>query len=134
MSSERWFPLLLLAALAGCADLERGPAPLPVDAADTDGAGGDGGAASFSSVRPLLDACRRCHAPGQEAADTGLVLTGDAAAEYATVRRFVDPATAAQSRLLTKASGQSHRGGTIYRSTSPEYAALLAWIQGGAAP
>jgi len=134
MSSDRRTLVLLLGVLAGCADLERGPAPPPVDAADTDGGAEDGRAVAFASVRPLLDACRRCHAPGQEAGDTGLVLTGDVTAEYVAVRRFVEPGAPASSRLLAKASGQSHRGGTIYRSTSPEYAALLAWIQGGAAP
>jgi hypothetical protein len=118
----------------GCADLERGPAPPAPDAA-ADATGGDGGAIPFAMVQPLLDGgCRRCHAPGQEAGDTAFVLTGDVAAEYISVRRLVDPTAPAASRLLAKASGQGHRGGTIYRVSSPEYAALLAWIQSGAGP
>ena len=90
---------------------------------------------SFAAVRPLLDdGCRHCHSAGQQAGDTGFLLNGDAAAEYAAVRSFVDPAAPAGSRLLAKASGQGHGGGTIYRAGSPEYAALLAWVESGAGP
>jgi hypothetical protein len=125
--------MLALSVLA-CADLERGPAP-PVPEAGPDVAAGDGGGISFATVRPLLDdGCRSCHAAGQQAGDTGLLLNGDAVAEYTAVRPFVDPGAPAGSRLLAKASGQGHGGGTIYRAGSPEYAALLAWIESGAGP
>jgi hypothetical protein len=139
MSSEnalcRLALALLLAAAGGCADLDRGPAPPVPDACPDTGGTSDGGGPPFARVKPLVDdGCRRCHAPGQMAGDTGLLLTGDAAAEYTAVSRFVDVATPTHSRLLAKASGQGHGGGTIYRTPSPEYAALLAWIAGGANP
>jgi hypothetical protein len=125
--------VLALPAVA-CADLERGPAP-PVPEAGPDVTPGDGGAISFETVRPLLDdGCRHCHAAGQQAGDTSFLLTGDAAAEYTATRQLVDPTAPGASRLLAKASGQGHGGGTIYRAGSAEYAALLAWIQSGAGP
>src|SRR5689334_5427811 len=132
MSSERW-PLLALVVLVGCADLERGPAPPPPDAGPD--AGDAGAGVTFASVRPLLeDGCRPWHAAGQTAGITGFLLDGAAAAELAAVRPFVDPTAAAHSRLLAKASAQGHGGGAVYRPTSAEYAALLAWISSGANP
>jgi hypothetical protein len=133
MSSERLRLVLLAAALGGCADLERGPPP-PTPDAGPDTGGVDGGV-SFSSVRPLIDdGCGRCHTMGGMAASTTFILTGDAAAEYRAVRALVDPGAPASSRLLAKATGQGHGGGTVYRPGSPEYTALLAWISGGANP
>jgi hypothetical protein len=137
--------LLLLAFLVGCADLERGPRP-PGPDATPDVLAADGGASrdaiaaadaglSFASVRPLIDdQCARCHVAGGMAGNTTFLLTGDATEEYMAVRALVDVTAPAQSRLLAKASGMSHQGGVIYRTSSPEYAALLAWIQAGAAP
>jgi hypothetical protein len=139
MSSDRGARALsLLAAMvisaAACADIERGPAP-PFPDAGPDVAAAEAGGVSFATVRPLVDdGCGHCHAPGGMAGNTTYLLTGDAAAEYAAVRALVDPGAPAQSRLLAKASGQGHGGGTIYRAGSPEYAALLAWIQSGAGP
>jgi len=125
---------LALAVFTSCADLERGPAP-PVPDAGPDAAATDGGAISFATVRPLLvSGCARCHAPGQMAGNSGLVLTGDVAADYQSVRALVDPMAPAQSRLLAKAAGQGHSAGAIYRPGSPEYNALLAWVQSGAVP
>lgn len=133
MSSERLRILLCAIALGGCADLERGPAP-PLPDAGPDSGASDGGA-SFVTVRPLIDdGCGRCHTAGGMAGNTTFLLTGDAAAEYKAVRALVDPGAPAGSRLLAKATGQGHGGGTIYRAGSPEYAALLAWISGGANP
>jgi hypothetical protein len=130
-----------IVALAGCADWERGPAPVVPDAgATSEGgateAGGDGGAAlSFETdVLPLLDRCKRCHVAGQEAGDTQLVFTGSASADYATVSKFVDTSAPASSRLLAKMRGQGHEGGTIYAADSPEYMTVLQWIQQGARP
>jgi len=132
----------LVGALAllvtGCADLERGPRPLEPDAgpdaAPSEAGVGDAGSA-FAAIYPLLDSgCKHCHMTGGMAGDTRFLLTGDATADYAVVRALVDPANPAGSRLLAKASGQGHQGGTIYRTSSTEYAALLAWIQSGAAP
>jgi hypothetical protein len=136
-SGKCWAGVLLL-ALMGCADLERGPrAPEPdagPDVAPAEVGGGDAGV-SFASVFPLIDgACKRCHAPGGMAADSKFLLSGQAATDYTAVRALVDPAAPAGSRLLAKASGQGHSGGVIYRMSSMEYAALLAWIASGAAP
>jgi hypothetical protein len=130
--------LVIALLLAGCADLERGPRALEPDAgpdaAPSEAGAGDAGI-SFASVYALIDSgCKRCHMPGGMAADTRFLLTGDAMTDYAAVRALVDPANPAGSRLLAKASGQGHQGGAIYRMSSTEYAALLAWIQGGAAP
>lgn len=133
MSSRALLVTMALLASA-CADLERGPAP-PVPDAGPDATAGDGGAIGFATVRPLLDeGCRRCHAPGQMAGMTSLLLTGDPMAEYTAVRALVDPSAPTQSRLLAKASGQGHQGGAVYRVGSTEYASLLAWIQSGASP
>jgi hypothetical protein len=136
--SRRWLAGALALLLAGCADLERGPRPLEPDAgpdaAPAEVGGGDAGLA-FASVFPLIDgACKRCHMPGGMAADTKFLLTGQAMTDYAAVRALVDPAAPAGSRLLAKASGQGHGGGVVYRTSSTEYAALLAWIESGAAP
>jgi hypothetical protein len=138
MNFERRLAVILV-LLAGCADLERGPRPPEPDAAPDMtpaevGTAADAGL-SFASVFPLIDgACKRCHMPGGMAADTKFLLTGMAAADYNAVRALVDPAAPAGSRLLAKASGQGHGGGVVYRTSSTEYAALLAWVQGGAAP
>jgi hypothetical protein len=142
MSSEVAVRVLMLASILGlaCADVERGPRPPGPDAApDTGpleaGAGSDSGGISFASVRPLIDdQCRRCHVAGGMADNSSFLLAGDATAEYTAVRALVDVAAPTQSRLLLKAAGQNHGGGVVYRPTSPEYAALLAWIQAGAAP
>lgn len=135
MSSRR----LLLAAvlLAGCADLARGPTAVEPDAGTSDDAvaPGDGEALSFAkSVSPLLDACARCHAAGEEAGDTQLLLTGNAASDLEAVVPFVDTAAPAGSRLLAKMRGQGHQGGSIYAADTPEYQTVLEWIQQGARP
>ena len=134
--------LSALAVLAGagavaCADLSRGDPAAVVDAgAGTDTDSADGAAVSFAtSVRPLLlGSCRRCHAPGAEAGGTQLLFTDDATADYATVVRLVDTAAPAASRLLSKASGNGHGGGTVFAVGSPEYHTILEWIQQGARP
>ena len=141
-SRSRLLAALAVAACWGapaCADFARGPTSPAVDAAaDGGGAGdsGDGGVVSFAtSVHPLLiAACQRCHAAGAEAGDTQLLLTGDAAADYVTVSRLVDAAVPAGSRLLSKATGNGHGGGTVFAAGSPEYQTVLQWIQQGAHP
>jgi hypothetical protein len=91
---------------------------------------------SFAAdVLPLLDAgCERCHASDGAASHTGLLLDGDEQASYEMTLEFVDLEHAAQSRLLTKGAGQGHTGGVIYDDHGPEYATILAWIEGGALP
>jgi hypothetical protein len=130
---------VLLAGAGACADFSRGPASSSVDAAgqaSTDG-GAEGPALSFASEvhAPLVAGCQRCHASGQEAGDTSFLLTGDTAADYSVVTRFVEPSAPAQSRLLAKMAGtNNHGGGTIYGPTTPEYQTILRWIQEGARP
>jgi hypothetical protein len=141
MSSERRFLHLVLAgalALAGCADLSRGPEPVAPDGgAATDGqAASDGATLSYAAaVHPLMTAtCMRCHVQGGQAGDTPLLLTGDATADYAVTVPFVDTTAPASSRLLNLLSGHGHGGGVIYAETTPEYGVFLRWIQGGALP
>ena len=129
----------LACALGGCADFSRGaPAPAPDAGAPADGGqgadGGDSGALSFATdVYPLLvPTCQTCHGPSGQAADTGLVFTGTAGADYATVVLFVDTAAPAGSRLLTKMTGNGHQGGAVYAAGSPAYQTILQWIQQGA--
>ena len=140
VDSLRCLGIAALLAIAACADVERGPRP-PVPDAAPDLAPPEAGTASmdsgssFASVWPLIDGgCKRCHMPGGMAATSSLLLTGQAATDYPLVRALVDPSTPAASRLLAKTSGQGHGGGVIYGMGTTEYAALLAWIQGGAAP
>jgi hypothetical protein len=139
----------LLAAVAalgsGCADFSRGGASpdaggdgaLASDdgGASDAGAGADAGVSFAADVHGILtSSCARCHAAGQQAGDTALLLTGVAAADYAVVAPFVDTATPASSRLLAKMSGQGHGGGTLYAAGTPQYQTVLLWIQQGAAP
>ena len=131
--------LIVCAGIAACADFSRGPETPVVDAgpaATPDGGGADGAAASFAAtVEPiLLASCQRCHSTGGMAGDTQLLLTGAAAADYATASRFVNPAAPAGSRLLAKASGNGHGGGTVLAAGSPEFQTVLQWIQQGARP
>jgi hypothetical protein len=135
MSSRRVFLAAIL--LAGCADLERGPAAVEPDAGESPDAAAttDGESLSFATnVRPLLESCVRCHTAGQEAGDTQLLFTANAAADLTAVMRFVDTAAPAGSRLLAKMRGQGHEGGSIYAAGSPEYQTVLQWIQQGARP
>jgi hypothetical protein len=139
MTSERGRTLRSLAVagglaglVAGCADFSRGPAQPAVDAAAEQT---EGGALSFVGVHALLlPACGGCHAAGEEAGDTGLLFSGDAATDLATVRSFVNVDAPASSRLVTKMAGNGHQGGTIFGRGTPEYATVVTWIQGGALP
>jgi len=143
MSSRvRWLLGLAFAVACGagaCADFWRGAESVAADSgviAPAD-AGSDGAATtSFATdVHPLLTAhCQRCHMAGAEAGETQLLLTGDVAADYTMVTRFVDTATPAGSRLLSKVSGNGHGGGTVFAAGSPEYLTVLEWIQQGARP
>jgi hypothetical protein len=142
MSSRAPLGVVVLAvALAGCADWERGPAPVVPDASETSDAGasetaaGETGRLSYASdIAPLTARCATCHATGQEAGRTQLLLTGNPAADYGTVKKFVDTSAPSGSRLLSKMSGKGHEGGTIYAAGSPEYQTFLQWIQQGASP
>lgn len=125
----------LTGALGGCADFSRGPAPMAVD---VDAGAGEGGASpdaavAFADVEAILTgSCQRCHSMGGEAGDTTLLLTGEAAADHATVTMFVDVNAPGSSRLLAKMSGNGHGGGTVFAAGTPEYQTVLHWIQEGA--
>ena len=127
---RRWALAVALAAGApGCADFSRGPAQTT-----TEGTGGtpDGALSFAADVYPLFTICMNCHVPGGAASGTALIFSGNAAADYTAVLKFVDTSAPAGSRILSKVSGNGHGGGTIYASGSPEYETLLAWIQQGA--
>jgi len=129
------FLAVAIVLAVGCADLERGPRTEVPDASTSDALASDGGALRFGEVRALLTSgCARCHATGEMASNTKFLLGGDEAADYRASSAFVDVKDPAGSRLLVKAAGQGHTGGTIYRPGSPEHTALLTWIQAGARP
>ena len=145
MSSRPW---LAIALLGGCAELTRGPTT-PIDAAPVSpaaeagpgesgaGEGGapDGGYSFATQVEPLLlDDCRHCHQGGGQAESSALVLTGTAATDYVMVVKLVNKAEPLSSRLLSKAAGVGHDGGTLYAPGSSQYTTLLNWIQQGAGP
>ena len=135
-------PALVGALLStGCADFARGdPQPRMADAgalSDADDATSDGATSSSFAIDidPLLvPTCQRCHAPGQAAGETQLLLSGAVPADYAAVVMFVDTSSPAGSRLLAKMSGTGHSGGTVYAVGSPEYLKVLRWIEQGAKP
>jgi hypothetical protein len=136
---RRWalWPALLGLA-SGCADFSRG-APGMMETGGTGGTrdgGMDGkGTQSFATdIDPLLSVCANCHVAGGAASTTSLIFTGNAATDYPTVLQFVDTSVPGSSRLLSKLSGNGHGGGTIYASGTPEYQAILSWIQQGAPP
>jgi len=135
---HRWLLAPLLLAALGCADFSRGAPSPDTGGAATPGDGGtkgDGGTLSFAAdITPLLATCTNCHVAGGQASDTSLVLTGNAAADYAAVVALVDTAAPASSRILSKVSGNGHGGGTIYAAGTPQYEIILAWIQQGAPP
>jgi hypothetical protein len=128
--------------LAACADFSRGPvseaapdAGAPADGGDAVAADGTAGTSFATDIEPLLvPTCQACHAPGAEAGDTRLLLTGNAAIDYPTVMAFVDPSSPSSSRLLSKMSGNGHQGGAVYPAGSPEYLTVRRWIDQGAPP
>lgn len=124
---------VMFALAVGCADFSRGPAPVAVDGGTDDDAPSTDAAVAFADVEAILiDSCQRCHATGGEAGDTTFLLTGDAAADFATAGRFVAVDAPASSRLLAKMSGNGHGGGTVHAAGTPEYQTVLRWIQEGA--
>jgi hypothetical protein len=126
--------VLVTGVLGGCADLSRGAANPVADAGAEQGEAG-GGASFATGVHPLLlSACGGCHAAGEEAGDTGLLFSGDPAADLVRVRNFVNTDAPASSRLVAKMSGNGHQGGTVFAAGTQEYTTVLAWIQGGALP
>ncbi len=119
-----------------CADFSRGSGVPDGAGGDTVGdAGAEAGATSFADVHGILvDGCRSCHAPGQQAGDSQFLLSGNVATDFVAVTPFVNTAAPTGSRLLTKMTGQGHTAGTIYAPDSTAYQMVLRWIQEGARP
>jgi hypothetical protein len=123
--------LLLALAGPGCVDFHRGPAP-------PDG-GQDGGpdnalVADFvfeTTVYPILQLrCQGCHAVGREAEYSGLVLSGNARMDRATVVALVVPGDPAASLLLRRALGESHTGRDVLAQDTPDYDTIASWVLG----
>ncbi|MES1207660.1 MAG: hypothetical protein ABUS79_17115 [Pseudomonadota bacterium] len=123
----------LVASTHACADFSRGEPSAPAGASTDAGAPADAGALSFATdVYPLLAICMNCHVPGGAASSSSLIFTGQSGTDYDAVMKFVQTASPASSRLLSKVSGNGHGGGTIYAVGTTQYEAILAWIQQGA--
>jgi hypothetical protein len=127
-------PLVAFALLLGCADFTRG-AYWEVDGQATEG-GLEGELGYERDIHPLLDAgCERCHGPGNSAGDTNYsVISTDIGASYMSALGFVDLDSPGDSRLLSKAAGSGHGGGTIFAEDGDEYDLILQWIEQGALP
>ena len=134
MRSDRSIVITLCLALVGCADFKRGEY-WEEDEEEAEGADTEGYSYE-ADVHPLLDSgCERCHGDGGSAATTAFFITpADVESSYMSTLQFVDVADPEGSRLLSKASGNGHGGGTIYDDQSGEYAVILSWIEVGAPP
>jgi hypothetical protein len=113
----------------GCADFHRGPAP-------RDGGGqADGSPAADPAfeklVYPILQLdCSDCHSASGQAANTYLVLTGNARADRDMVVALVTPGNPSDSMLLIQATRDSHGGGKRFATDSTEYLTISDWILG----
>jgi hypothetical protein len=117
------------------ADEATGHAPETTDgAAPTPATASTAAGASFKRViHPLVtQSCQVCHRAGGPAAATRLVLTGEAAGDYAAVRALVSPSAPAASPLLLKSAGQTHGGGAPWPVDGAAHARVIAWISRGA--
>ncbi len=132
MHSRLFFALIaaaLTAALVsvGCADFHRGPAPRD---GGTDGSEVED-LAFEQLVYPILERdCGDCHSASGEASSTSFVLMGNARSDRAMVVALVTPGNPGDSRLLMKATGDSHTGGQRFVTDSPEYQTIADWILG----
>lgn len=125
-------PATLLVGVAGA----TGPEVLRRVAlsAPTPGGAAPGGTPDYLHVaRPILAArCAGCHGTLQTGWRVSAGMSDDAGDYQATLGE-VDAAAPAASLLLTKATNRTaHSGGALLPTTSPEYAALLGWVQAGA--
>ncbi len=100
------------------------------------GDGGTGTSSSFAAdIEPLIGAaCMSCHRAGGAASSSALVLTGEARADFSQVTALIDLAAPSDSRLVTKASGRAHGGGTVFAAGTAGLQTLIAWISAGAHP
>lgn len=138
--------------MAACASWSRGGDPEQADAGASsdasttadgaaDGAavtppdGGGAPATTFATIHPLLlSACRDCHRAGGQAANTTLLYNGNASADLAATLPYINRNDAGNSRLLTKAAGRNHGGGSVWAQGSSQAAAVIQWIQQGTQP
>jgi hypothetical protein len=126
-----WKRLLLALCLCGpgCADFKRGPASRD---AGTDWAGDTTLVADLTfeaEVYPILEMrCAGCHQPGQMAAYTKMVLTGNARLDRAMVLALVVPGDPAGSLLIQRATGETHTGGKLLTPDTDEYNTVAQWI------
>ena len=88
-----------------------------------------GEAVSFSTdVIAVLSVCESCHASGAG----GWTYDGGAGA-HAAVIDAIDRGDPERSELLVKATGGGgHGGGRLFSTSSPQYQAIVDWIQQGA--
>jgi hypothetical protein len=109
-------------------------AAAPVAAVTAPGTGGAAGLTYAPAVHEALNqACSGCHRLGAAASNSGLVLSGEVGADFASARRWVDLARPEASLLLGKASGGVvHAGGALFPPESAGYRLLLEWIASGA--
>jgi hypothetical protein len=125
----------------GCADFHRGPAPRDsASIADPDAGeskGADAGTDAIleadltfeAEVYPiLLLRCEDCHKAGGEAGTSSFVLTGNARMDRAMVLALTVPGDAAASRLLRRATGEMHEGGTVLNKDTPDYDTIFSWL------
>lgn len=121
------FVLLLGVAVISCGPLERG------EEGEITTGGGVGREVSYSQdVYPILQKkCSGCHGTGGVASSTRYKLTGDASADYGTIKALVNTDNPDDSELLEKGSGrESHGGGK--QLDDNEYAIIKSWIEQGA--
>ncbi|MCO5172107.1 MAG: FHA domain-containing protein [Planctomycetes bacterium] len=94
-------------------------------------------------VQPVLAArCASCHSVVGGGGGLLLAQSGDprtVEANLWAVRRFVQPGRPQESALLLKPlpaheGGPGHGGGDVLTMTSPEWAAMAAWVAGGPTP
>ena len=120
----------LLVLLCGCGGFTRGK-PSPMEAGVCM-AGPESGRFAVE-VYPILEGkCMACHVASGVASSTEYVLSGELEADHEVVRALVDVDSPADSKLLSKASGNSHGGGSVLSSSGSEYKTILDWIADGA--
>jgi len=77
----------------------------------------------------LVEKCATCHVAGGMAGTGRFVLTRDPALDLDRTIALIDLGDPTASPLLTKASGQSHGGGTPLPVDSQGYALVLEWAK-----
>ena len=136
----RFSPLLALALLGGCIGQlhEFGPADMAGGGGGNDMAMMMGQVTFASDIQKDMDklGCTASTCHGQMASNPmKLVPNATAMADLMANYQLVSAETSGGSscKLLTKALGMAHGGGTIFQSTSdPTYVKWLGWVNAGA--